>query len=135
MKQKAFKASFRYLRSKQLNGEKGRLTNYTTLELQDYLQPCANIFLEDQQLVYSLRCKMNFLKSNFKRNIHIYNEYCIKKCQKDLDNSHLTWCDSINKENNFRFIHLLNGTLKEKIGTLKQIKLNESIRFAERKTL
>ena len=62
------------------------------------------------------------------------NEYCVKQCQKELDNSHLTWCDSLNRENDFSFIHLLNGTLEEQKGTLKQIKLNESIRVAERKT-
>ena len=82
VKQKAFEAGFRYLRSKQMNVEKGRLINYTTLELQDYLQPCANISLEDQQLVFSHRCEINFLKTNFKRNIHINNEYCIKKFSK-----------------------------------------------------
>ena len=84
VKQKAFEAGFSYLRSKQLNGEKGRLINYTTLELQDYLQPCANISLQDQQLVFSLRCEMNVLKTNFKRNNNISNEYCIKKCQKRI---------------------------------------------------
>ena len=49
--------------------------------------------------------------------------------------SSLTWCEKINKENNFTFINLLNEILEEKIGTLKQIKLNEIVRIEERKTL
>ena len=62
---------------------------------------------------------MNILKSNFKRNKRIVPEYCINTCKKELNNTHLTWCEKINKENDFRYTHLLNGTLEEKIGTLK----------------
>ena len=55
-------------------------------------------------------------------------------CKKEFDNNHLTWCEKINKENDFRYIHLLNGNLEEKLETLKQIKSNESMRNEERKT-
>ena len=133
VKRQAFQAGIKYLKLKQLGGEKGSLIEYNTLELQDYLKPCANIPLEDQQLIFSYRCEMNLLKSNFKRNLNINQEYCIKKCKKQLDNAHLTWCETMNKENDFRFLHLLNGTLEEKIGTLNQIKLKESIRVEDRK--
>ena len=59
-------------------------------------------------------------------------EYCIKSCQKELDNQHITWGDKINEDKDFRFWHLLNGTLQEKVQTLKQIKLNEKNRNIER---
>ena len=68
---------------------------------------------------------MNILKSNFRRNKNINIEYCIKECKQELDNTHLTWCNLINKKNDFGFTHLLNGTLEEKKGTLNQIKLKE----------
>ena len=51
---------------------------------------------------------------------------------KELDNQHLTWSDKMNKEQDFKFEHLLNGTLLEKIKTMKQIELNDKIRNAER---
>ena len=46
-------------------------------------------------------------------------EYFIKQCQKELDNTHMTWCHFMNKEND---LQVLNETLEEKIGTVKQIK-------------
>ena len=46
---------------------------------------------------------------------------------------HLTWCKKINKENDFRYIHLLNGTLEEKLETLKQMKSNDSMKNEDRK--
>ena len=49
-------------------------------------------------------------------------------------NTHLTWCTKkIKKENDFRYIHLLNGTLEEKLETLKQIKSNDSMKNEDRK--
>ena len=39
----------------------------------------------------------------------------------------------MNKENDFKFIHLLNGTLEEKNGTLNQMKINELRREEERR--
>ena len=124
VKQKSIQAGIRYLNSIQINKEKGRLIKYDELELQDYLQACANISFEDQKRIFSLRCEMNLIRLNFKRNINISPEYCIKQCQQELDNTHLTWCRYMNKENDFRFTHLLKGTLEEKIGTLNQIKMN-----------
>ena len=114
VKQKAIKAGIIYLNSKQIKGGKGSLIKYDTLELQDYLKSCANITLEDQKFIFSFSCEMNVLKSNFKRNINVSQEYCIKQCKEELDNTHLTWCHIMNKENYFKFIHLLNETLEEK---------------------
>ena len=51
VKQKAFLAGINYLLAKQNNCEKGSLIKYDTLELQDYLKSCANLSLEDQQLI------------------------------------------------------------------------------------
>ena len=118
-----------------MNKEKGIFIKYDTLELQDYLQSCANISFEDQKRIISLRCEMNLIRFNFKRNMNISPEYCIKQCQQELNNPHLTWCRYMKKEQDFRFIHLLNGTLEEKIGTFNQIKMNELKRKGERKTL
>ena len=75
---------------------------------------------------------MNPIKNNFERNIKMKQEYCIIACQKELDNEHITWCSKINKESDYKYEHLLNGTLQEKIETLKQIKMNEKIRNIER---
>ena len=78
---------------------------------------------------------MNLIRLN-KRNINISPEYCINRCQQELDNTHLTWCSYMNTtKNDFRFIHLLNGTLEEKIGTLNQNKMNEFIRKEEESAL
>ena len=68
---------------------------------------------------------MNPLKKNFERNKKMKQEFGIKACLKELDNQHLTWCEKINEEQDFKFEHLLNGTLFEKIQTLKQVKFNE----------
>ena len=76
---------------------------------------------------------MNRLKFFLKRNIQIRPEYCINECKKELDNNHLTWCEKINEKEYFKFIHLLNGTLEEKRGTLTQIKLNRLVRLKDKK--
>ena len=135
MKQKSIQAGIRYRNTIQMNKEKGSFIKCDALELQDYLKPCANISFEDPKQILILRCEMNLLRFNFKRNMNISPESCIKQCQQELNNSHLTWCSYMNKENYFRFIHLFNGTLEEKIGTFNQTKMNELIRKEERKTL
>ena len=117
---------------KQNKCEKGSGIKYESLELQDYLNPCSNLTIENQRFIFSLRCEMNPLKKNFERNKNMKQEVCIKTCLKELDNQHLTWCDKMNKEQDFKFEHLLNGTLLEKIKTMKQIELNDKIRNAER---
>ena len=103
------------------------------MELQDYQKSCANLSFEDQQLLFSYRCEMNILKSNFKSKMNIYIEYCLKECKQELDNTHFTWWNIINKNNEIGFTYLLNGTLEEKIGTLNQIKFNELTRIKKLK--
>ena len=65
---------------------------------------------------------MNPIKKNFIKNIKMKQEYCITACKQELDNEHITWCSKMNEENAYKLEHLLNGTLQEKIQTLKQIK-------------
>ena len=71
---------------------------------------------------------MNPLKSNFSRNEKMKQEICVKKCSKVIDNEHLTWCEVLNTTNDYTYSKLLNGTLREKIYTLKQINHNEKKR-------
>ena len=84
-----------------------------------------------KKLIFSLICEINYVKSNIKINIQISPEYSINDSKNLYFNNHLTWCEKINKEEDFRFIHLLNGTLEEKIGTLNQIKLNGLVRLKD----
>ena len=67
---------------------------------------------------------MNPLKENFSRNEQIKETYCIKKCLQKLDNEHLTWCEKLNRKNDFKYSDLLNGNLIQKIKTLEQITSN-----------
>jgi hypothetical protein len=60
-------ASISYHKHKQTKCEKGSKINYYQIEIQDYLTPSANLTLEDQQLIFSLRCEMNPLKVNLSR--------------------------------------------------------------------
>ena len=57
-----------FWKGKQNKLEKACEINYYILELQDYLSPNANLTLEDEQVMFSLRCKMKQLKVNFLRN-------------------------------------------------------------------
>ena len=77
VKQKSVLAGVKYLESKQRKCEKGAFIKCNLLELQDYLHACANISLDDQQLLFSLRCEMNNLKSNVRRNKRLYPEFSI----------------------------------------------------------
>ena len=97
------------VKSKQTKCEKGSHIKYQQLEIQDYLTPSANLTLEDQQLIFSLRCEMIPLKVNFSRKESLKEAYCVNSCQQIIDNEHLTWCEKFNKENDFRYSLLLNG--------------------------
>ena len=61
-------AGLKYLRNIQEKGSKGSRIEYHAVELQDYLNPYSNIGIEDQQYLFSLRCEVNPLRANFKRN-------------------------------------------------------------------
>ena len=123
------------MKQKQNNCEKGSDINYQDLELKDYLSPSSNLSLEDQQIIFCLRSKMYPLKINFSRNENIKEVFCIKSCQQLIDSEHLKWCQQMNSENNFRYSHILNGNLEEKIKTLEQITYNEKRRNSEKYSL
>ena len=67
---------------------------------------------------------MNQTKSNFQRDTNMREEYCIKECRTILDNEHITWCKYLNEENDYKYSHILNGDLNEKVETLRQIQYN-----------
>ena len=75
------------------------------------------------------------LKINFSRNENMKEAFCIKSCNQIIDNEHLTWCEKLNSENEFKYSHILNGNLEEKIKTLKQIKSNEKEEMMKRAAL
>ena len=133
VKKSYVKAAIKYLNSLQKKKEKGALIRYESLELQDYLNSSANLKIEEQRFIFSLRSEMNPLKSNFKRNHKMEAEFCLKKCGKELNNEHLVWCSFINEDNEHRYNDILNGDLQDKIMTLKQIQKNEEIRKEDRK--
>ena len=117
VKKKSIIAAIKYLKIKQKKCEKGLGIDYNSLEIQDYLNPCYNISLEDQRFIFTLRCEMNPIKKNFNRNINM---------NRNTASNH-AWCDKMNEDKDFRFEQLLNGTIQERIQTLKQIKLNDKI--------
>ena len=57
--------------------------------------------------------------------------YCVKKCNAELDNEHITWCEYRNKDNEIKYSHILNGDINEKKEALKQIKQKNLIREEE----
>ena len=50
------KAAFSYLIEKQSSGSKGKTIKYISLRMADYLLPEANISLQDQRDIFSIRC-------------------------------------------------------------------------------
>ena len=61
----------------QMKGSKGRRTRNDCLALQDYLNPYSNLNIEDQRYLFSLRCEVNPLGANFKRNLSINEFLCV----------------------------------------------------------
>ena len=78
---------------------------------------------------------MNILKLNFRRKESMISSFCIKSCNKELDNEHLVFCQEINKNSEVRFENILNGSLSDKIEALQQVKLNQEKRKKEIETL
>ena len=76
----------------------------------DYLLPQANISIEDQREIFSIRCRTNPLGAN--RGI---TEYCETKCGEVLNNSHIFKCNVLNNhEEKYEYDKILNGYTKEK---------------------
>ena len=135
VKQKAEIAGLKYLHKLQKKCEKGSRIQYNSLELQDYLGPSSKISIENHRFLFSIRCEMNILKSNFKRNNSIISTFCIKSCNKELDNEHIVYCKELNENSSLRYEDILNGSLQDKIEALNQVKQNEYNRNLEKETL
>ena len=84
VKNKAVSAGIEYLKTKQMKCEKGVRIEYSTLELQDYLKPCSNLQLQEQQYIFSLRSEMNPLKKNFERNTKMKQDLFYKIMSKRI---------------------------------------------------
>ena len=117
---------------KQSKGKKGSTISYNSIELQDYLGSYANIKKEDQRYIFNFRTEMNPTRINFQRDINMKEEHCINQCKKVLNNEHITWCEYLNNPNDFKYYHILNGDLNEKLETYKQIKSNNRRREEEK---
>ena len=126
-------AGLKYLKSIQENRSKGNKIEYHAIELQDYLNPFSNLGIEEQQYIFSLRCEVNPLRENFKRNTNIEKIHCVKNCQAELDNTHLVFCPKLNENPEINFSKILKGTLPQKIEALRQATDNERIRNLDRK--
>ena len=46
------------------------------------------------------------------------------KCNQVLSNEHILWCPYLNVINDYKYSHILNGDLNEKLEALKEIKEN-----------
>ena len=77
VKKSYVKAAIKYLNSLQKKKEKGALIRYESLELQDYLNSCANLTFEEPRFIFSLRSEMSPLTSNFKMNHKLEAEVCL----------------------------------------------------------
>ena len=84
VKEMCTKSAFSYLQEKQQKGSKGKTIIYTCLKMEDYLLPQANISIQDQRDIFSIRCRTNSLGAN--RGII---EYCETKCGNILNNAHI----------------------------------------------
>ena len=67
---------------------------------------------------------MNPTRNIFQIDINMKEQHCIKQCQKVLNDEHITWCEYLNNPNDFKYYHILNGDLNEKLETYNQIKSN-----------
>ena len=115
VKQKSEIAGFKYLKCQQKKCEKDSKIRYDSLELQDYLNPFSNISIENQRLLFSLRCEMNILKSTFRRNPNINARYCINSCKNEIDNEHLVYCPELNRNSEVQYEYIyIYGSSQEK---------------------
>ena len=71
----------------------------------EYLLPEANLSIEEQREVFSIRCRTNPLPAN--RGI---TKYCKKQCGEILNNSHIFKCNNLNEPGQeFEIDKVLNG--------------------------
>ena len=76
----------------------------------DYLLPEAGIGLEDQQELFSIRCRTNPMGANRGK-----IEYCYTQCGEILNNSHIFQCTILNRNvEKYDIEKILNGFNLEK---------------------
>ena len=46
------------------------------------------------------------IKQNFSKNKNIKIVFCVKKCNAELDNKHITWCEYMNKDTKYKNISI-----------------------------
>ena len=81
--------------------KKGSKIIYNNLALQDYLRPNSNLNIDEQREIFSFRCEMNLIKSNFSRMKNLIQERCITQCMKQIDNTHMTYCQILNSDSDY----------------------------------
>ena len=78
--------------------------------MEDYLLPQANISIQDQRDIFSIRCRTNSLGAN--RGII---EYCETKCGNILNNAHIFSCPILNSDHEkYEYEAILNGCTMDK---------------------
>ena len=114
--------AFSYLLKKHHTGSKGKQICYEELRMRDYLLPNNIITLEDQRYIFSLRCRMNNISSNF-TNEHVL---CETDCGEILNNEHIYNCEVLNKgiKPDIIYNKKYNGFLKDKVKVLKHMERN-----------
>ena len=75
---------------------------------------------------------MNLLHTNLSRNKSIKPTFCVKECNIELNNEHLSYCPILNKNSEINYSKFLNGTITEKIEAPNQTKENEKRRETNR---
>ena len=103
--------AFKYLTEKQKKGKKGRNIMYhNQLEMACYLNPNNQLNLEDQRLIFQIRCEINPLPAN-KGNP---GPCPMNDCQEILNNAHIFQCETLRGQNQgFEYGELINGNLNQ----------------------
>ena len=121
VKRQTEKVALKTLLEKQQKGQKGRFLKYERLELADYLLPECEAGVEDKREIFNIRTEMDDFPCNFGN-----KTYCDMGCKEILNSEHLLTCSALNEENNeYEFMNILQGTMKQKVMVLKKIQQNK----------
>ena len=115
------KIGFKYLLEKQEQGKKGKLISYPQIQMADYLLPECSLSVKDKTDLFSFRCEVNFLPSNFGN-----TEPCEFQCQELMNNEHLLSCLFLNdwQPTSLKIEQIMNGNIIEKIDVLRKLQTN-----------
>ena len=117
VKKKCIKASPEYLVNKQSAGRKRKYIRYFSLSMAEYLLPQAGIGLEDQQELFSTRCRTNRIGTNRGKKY-----FCYTQCGEILNNSHIFQCNVLNRNvEKYDIDKIFNGFNSEKMQNLKKV--------------